>query len=92
MRRTSVTADGFGAASNLPYAIWNGQRCCGKCGSTNTREVPIAKPMPYSCSDCRGYFSVRTGTPIARSKIPRRKWAIAIYLCLTSLNIEARHS
>ena len=65
--------------------LWNGQRCCGKCGSTNTREVPNAKPMPYWCSDCRGYFSVRTGTPIARSKIPMRKWAIAIYLCLTSL-------
>ena len=65
--------------------LWGGERCCGKCGSTNTREVPNAKPMPYWCSDCRSYFSVRTGTPIARSKIPMRKWAIAIYLCLTSL-------
>ena len=65
--------------------LWDGQRCCGKCGSTNTREVPNAKPMPYWCSACRSYFSVRTGTPIARSKIPMRKWAIAIYLCLTSL-------
>ena len=65
--------------------LWGDQRCCGKCGSTNTREVPKAKPMPYWCSDCRSYFSVRTDTPIARSKIPLRKWAIAIYLCLTSL-------
>ena len=65
--------------------LWDGQRCCGKCGSTTTREVPNAKPMPYWCSACRSYFSVRTGTPIARSKIPMRKWAIAIYLCLTSL-------
>ena len=65
--------------------LWDGQRCCRKCGSTNTREVPNAKPMPYWCPSCRGYFSVRTGTPIARSKIPMRKWAIAIYLCLTSL-------
>ena len=65
--------------------VWGGQRCCGKCGSTNTRPVPNAKPMPYWCSDCRGYFSVRTGTAIARSNVPLRKWAIAIYLCLTSL-------
>ena len=28
---------------------------------------------------------MRTGTPIARSNVPLRKWAIAIYLCLTSL-------
>ena len=65
--------------------IWDGQRCCGKCGSVSTREVPNAKPMPYWCTDCRSYFSVRTGTPIARSNVPLRKWAIAIYLCLTSL-------
>ena len=65
--------------------IWNGERHCGKCGSVNTREVPNAKPMPYWCTDCRSYFSVRTGTPIARSNVPLRKWAIAIYLCLTSL-------
>ena len=41
--------------------------------------------MPYWCTDCRSYFSVRTGTPIARSNVPLRKWAIAIYLCLTNL-------
>ena len=67
-------------------AIWpDGERYCGKCGSTRTREVPNSKPMPYWCTDCRSYFSVRTGTPIARSNVPLRKWAIAIYLCITSL-------
>ena len=65
--------------------LWSGGRFCGKCGSVNTRPVPNAKPMPYWCTDCRGYFSVRTGTPIARSNVPLRKWAIAIYICLTSL-------
>ena len=65
--------------------VWPQGRCCGKCGATNTREVPKAKPMPYWCPDCRSYFSVRTGTPMARSNVPLRKWAIAIYLCLTSL-------
>ena len=65
--------------------LWAGGRCCGKCGSVETREVPNAKPMPYWCTDCRSYFSVRTGTAIARSNVPLRKWAIAIYLCLTSL-------
>ena len=65
--------------------IWPNGRCCSKCGSKKTRETPDRKPMPYWCTDCRSYFSVRTGTPIARSKIPLRKWAIAIYLCLTSL-------
>ena len=65
--------------------VWEDGRHCPKCGSVRTHEVPNAKPMPYWCTDCRSYFSVRTGTPMARSNIPLRKWAIAIYLCLTSL-------
>ena len=65
--------------------VWGNGRHCPKCGSVKTREVPNAKPMPYWCADCRSYFSVRTNTPMARSNIPLRKWAIAIYLCLTSL-------
>ena len=65
--------------------VWADGRYCGKCGSVKTKEVPNAKPMPYWCTDCRSYFSVRTGTPIARSNVPLRKWAIAIYLCLTNL-------
>ena len=65
--------------------VWEEGRHCPKCGSTETKEVPNAKPMPYWCGSCRSYFSVRTGTPMARSNIPLRKWAIAIYLCLTSL-------
>ena len=64
--------------------FWGGDRVCGKCGSLNTRQANH-KTMPYWCTDCRGYFSVRTGTPLARSNVPMRKWALAIYLCLTSL-------
>ena len=77
------------AAAWFEDVIWQGHRHCGKCGSTRTKDVPNAKPMPYWCTDCRSYFSVRTGTPIARSNVPLRKWAIAIYLCLTSLKSVA---
>ena len=65
--------------------MWRDERSCGHCGSVRTREVPKAKPMPYWCSDCRSYFSVRTGTALERSKVPLRKWALAIYLEITSL-------
>ena len=59
--------------------VWPNEHCCGKCGSTRTREASH-KTMRYWCSDCRSYFSVKTGTPLASSNIPLRKWAIAIYL------------
>ena len=65
--------------------LWADGRCCGYCGSTNTSETPHGKPLPYWCTDCRHYFSVKTGTALFRSHIPLRKWAIALYLCLTSL-------
>ena len=65
--------------------IWGDIRFCGHCGSPNTKEVSDAKPMPYWCPDCRSYFSVRTVTALARSKVPMQKWAIAIYLGLTGL-------
>ena len=65
--------------------VWQTERCCPKCGSVETSEVPNRKPMPYWCSDCRSYFSVRTGTALERSKVPLRKWAFAVYLVTTSL-------
>ncbi len=64
--------------------IWPDGRHCPKCGSERTGKASHAR-MPYWCTDCRSYFSVRTNTPMARSNVPLRKWAIAIYLCLTSL-------
>ena len=64
---------------------WGDERFCGHCGSTRTRAVPNAKPMPYWCSDCRKYFSIKTGTPMQSSKLPLQKWVIAMYLMSTSL-------
>ena len=64
--------------------FWHGERCCGHCGSIRTTTASHAC-MPYWCSDCRSYFSVRTGTVLENSRLPLRKWVIAIYLELTSL-------
>lgn len=64
---------------------WANSRYCGHCGSTNTREVPREKPMPYWCTDCRKYFSVKVGTPMQSSKLPLRKWVVAMYLMSTNL-------
>ena len=64
---------------------WGDCRHCPHCGSTKTVERPSRKPMPYHCSSCRRYFSVRTNTVMAHSNIPLRKWVVGIYLQLTSL-------
>ena len=80
-----IFPDEIAAESWFEKILWGEQRCCGHCGSVATSEVPKRKPMPYWCKDCRSYFSIRTGTAIARSNVPLRKWAMAIYLCMTSL-------
>ena len=63
----------------------NQERYCPHCGSIKVSPVPNEKPLPYWCSDCREYFSVKTGTIMHRSKLPLQKWVIAIYLMSTSL-------
>ena len=64
--------------------VWPDGRYCPHCGSVRTHEAGHNN-MPYRCSDCRGYFSVKTGTVMHKSPIPFRKWVFAIYLHLTSL-------
>lgn len=64
--------------------MWPEGRHCPRCGSTRTREASHAK-MPYWCTDCRSYFSVKTGSVMEGSPLPLRKWVYAIYLHLTSL-------
>ena len=64
---------------------WPDGAGCPHCGSVDVAAVASLKPMPYRCRDCRKHFSVRTGTVMAKSKIPLRKWAFAIYLCATGL-------
>ena len=64
--------------------VWQDGRYCPLCGSTRTHDAGH-NDMPYRCSDCRKYFSVKTGTVMGNSHIPLRKWVFAIYLHLTSL-------
>lgn len=72
------------AQSWLESKTWANGRCCPRCDSLRTREASHAE-MPHWCNDCRSYFSVKTGTVLKSSKLPLRKWVLAIYLHLTSL-------
>lgn len=62
--------------------IWPTARACPRCGSVDTHRSPHPK-VPYRCRDCRKQFSVKTGTLMAGSPLPIRKWVFAIYLDMT---------
>ena len=64
--------------------VWPEGRRCPRCGSVRTHECSHAR-CPYRCTDCRAYFSAKTGTAIEGSKLKFRKWVFAIYLECTSL-------
>ena len=36
--------------------------------------------MPYGCTDCRSCFRIKTGTLLAYTQLPLRKWVYAIHL------------
>ena len=64
---------------------WADGRFCPHCWSENTKPVPNERPQPYHCSDCRRYFSIKTGTVMQSSRLPLRTWVMALYLMSTSL-------
>ena len=66
---------------------WPSGPACPYCGSVNVLGDAKHKTMPYRCreKECRKRFSVRTGTVMEASNIPYQKWALAVYLFMTSL-------
>lgn len=56
---------------------------CPHCGGQHISHVQNQKPMPYRCRECRGFFNVRTNTVMQGTRLPLRKWAIALYLMTT---------
>ena len=66
---------------------WPKGPACPHCGSTHVLSGAKHATMSYRCREkgCRKRFSVKTGTVMEASNIGYQKWAIAIYLALTSL-------
>ncbi|TCD11634.1 IS1595 family transposase [Pedobacter frigidisoli] len=70
------------AVKHLEELRWKGNRACPHCGNVKTYALKSGK---YKCADkdCDEQFTVKVGTIFEGSKVPLKKWFIAIYL-LTS--------
>jgi transposase-like protein len=55
---------------------------CPHCGHNEIYKFSNGKR--YRCAKCKQDFTIRTGTVFGESKLPLRKWFMAIYLLLTS--------
>ncbi len=57
---------------------WKNGAFCPHCGST--RVYHFSNKRTHKCGDCRKRFSIRVGTIFEDSKLPLRKWLMAIWL------------
>src|SRR5438094_4988844 len=55
---------------------------CPHCGHTEIYTFSNGKR--YRCAKCRQDFTIKTGTVFGESKLPLKKWFIAIYLLSTT--------
>lgn len=64
--------------------LWGDNLECPHCNSKKVVVCKDHKPMPYHCASCRKYFSVRTNTVLAESRLPLQTWLLAIYILTSS--------
>ena len=76
-----ATAEAWFVAQRWPNGI-----ACPQCGGMAISTTANHPTMPYHCTDCRKFISVKSGTVMHSSKIGYRKWALAIYILTTSIN------
>ncbi len=63
---------------------WDGNPTCAHCGNTENLSRPKSRPDAYWCPACQQRFTVRMGTVMESTRIPLRKWAVAMYYSLTA--------
>ena len=79
-----VIPDEAAAIAFVEERIWGGTPWCPRCGRDDTvYRTKNGRPMSHRCRTCEKYFSVRTGTILAETNLPVRKWLLAIHLMHT---------
>lgn len=68
----------------LEHARWQGKPVCPHCGGIENIKPYKGKRFTYRHKDCRKAFTAKTATVMHSSKIPTKKWAVAIYLMLVA--------
>ena len=75
--------DEAAAIAFMEEALWDGIPYCGKCGTLNVYRVKSGRPLSHRCRACNRYFSVRTGTALAKSNLNIHTWLLGIYFIFT---------
>ena len=74
----AVFDDEQSCVDHLRDIRWKDGAYCPHCGSTKVYN--FSDRRSHKCGDCRKRFSIRVGTIFEDSKLPLRKWFMAIFL------------
>lgn len=66
------------AIDHLQAIRWRDGAFCPHCGSTKVYH--FSDKRNHKCGDCRKRFSIKVGTIFEDSKLPLRKWFMAVWL------------
>ncbi len=69
---------------------WANGAYCPYCGGT--RVYNFSDGRTHKCGDCRKRFSIKVGTIFEDTKLPLRKWFIAIWLLTSHRKGNRQHS
>ena len=61
---------------------WPSGVACPRCGDMSVSEITTRDQ--FDCNGCRYRFSVTSGTIFDNTKLPLRKWFVAMYLMIES--------
>jgi transposase-like protein len=80
-----IFKDEAAAVAHLESSRWPQGVSCPLCGSDTPKKMGgQTQAGMFLCGDCRGKFTVRTGTVWERSHIPLHKWLLATHLMAAS--------
>jgi transposase-like protein len=67
-------------------ARWPNGRICPHCSFDISYPIKVSGPYQdrYECKRCKRHFTVTTKTALHSTKLPLRKWLLAIYLIVSS--------
>ncbi|MCH8150797.1 MAG: IS1595 family transposase [Planctomycetes bacterium] len=93
----NVCSDEDAAVRFMEAQRWGDEPCCPRCGDMNVYQVGDRKTggrntdYRWRCRACKRYFTVRTGSVMAETRIPLRYWCYAFWqVCSSKKGVSAK--
>lgn len=85
----AACGDETAAVEFLERRRWGDSPACPKCGSARVykmsgKDGQRSARFLWRCRDCKGQYTVRTGTVYAESLVPLHKWVRCLWECSTA--------